>query len=284
MAPLIPTRHSVEAAGKLGSGFAGSFVLHAAAALALVVWAFFSHAGQKWGSADATAGSIQATMVSSIPLPPKVPTADQNNVLATERPSVAPAPPAAPAVQAPKPDAIPIPTRQTKVPPTPKQAEKTTPAPPKQIARTTPSVSPSMHPVVPTQPVNKAVTGETSGIRTAMSSVQNRAGTSSINVADQAFGARFGYYVQLITQKVAQQWYTSLLDQNAPGHRVYINFDIQRDGTPSNIRIAQPSGDTTLDQTALSAVRHIDTFPPLPDAYAGSHINVTYYFDPQPHP
>jgi protein TonB len=279
----IRTRDPIEAAGRLGGAFAGSFLLHAAVALLLVFWAYFSHSGQKWGAENATAGSIQATMVSAIPLPPKVPT-DQNNVLATEHPSIAPAPPAPLAVQIPKPDDIPIPARQIKVPPTPKPAEKTTPAPPKQIAKTTPSVAPSLHPVVPTQPVNKATTGESSGIRTAMSSIQNRAGTSSINVSDQAFGSRFGYYVQQITQKVASQWYTSLLDQNAPGHRVYINFDIQRDGTPTNIRIAQPSGDTTLDQSGLSAVRHIDTFPPLPDAYAGSHINVTYYFDPQPHP
>ena len=119
MAALIPTRHSVQAAGQLGSGFAGSFMLHGAVVLALALWAYFSHSGQKWGSNDATAGAIQATMVSAIPLPPKVPT-DENSVLATERPSVAPAPPAPPAVQAPKPDAIPIPTRQTKVPPTPK--------------------------------------------------------------------------------------------------------------------------------------------------------------------
>ena len=282
MPPLIPTRHSVQAAGQLGGGFAGSFVLHAAVVLLLVAWAFFSHAGEKWGSETATAGSIQATMVSAIPLPPKVP-ADENNVLATEHPSVAPAPPAPLTAQIPKPDAIPIPERQIKVPPKQKPAEKTTPAPPKQVAKNTPSVAPPVHAVVPPQPVNKATTGE-AGIRTAMSSIQNRAGTSSINVADQAFGARFGYYVQQITQKVSSQWYTSLLDQNAPGHRVYINFDIQRDGTPSNIKIAQPSGDASLDQTALSAVRHIDSFPPLPEAYAGSHINVTYYFDPQPHP
>ena len=283
MPPLIPTRHSVQAAGQLGGGFARSFVLHAVIALSLVVWAYFSRPGEKWGAENATAGAIQATMVSAIPLPPKVPT-DQNNVLATEHPSIAPAPPAPLTAQIPKPDAIPIPTRQIKVPPVQKPAEKTTPAPPKQMAKVTPpSVAPSTHAVVPPQPVNKATTGE-AGIRTAMSSIQNRAGTSSINVADQAFGSRFGYYVQQITQKVASQWYTSLLDQSAPGHRVYINFDIGRDGTPINIRIVQPSGDATLDQTALSAVRHIDTFPPLPDAYAGSHINVTYYFDPQPHP
>ena len=88
--------------------------------------------------------------------------------------------------------------------------------------------------------------------------------------------------MQQITQKVAQQWYTGMLDSRATGHRVYITFQVERDGSPTQIAIAQPSGDPTLDQTALAAVRHIDTFGPLPDGYTGSHINVTYYFDPPP--
>jgi len=282
MASQITTRHAIQAEGKLGGGFAGSFALHAAIAVLLVAWAYLSHNGQRWGAADATAGSIQATMVSAIPLPPKQPT-NQENVLATDRPSPAPVPPAPPAIEAPKPEAIPIPAKQAKAPPTPKQAEKTAPAPPKQIAKNTPATTPATHPL-PAQPTNKATTGEAAGLRIAMSSVQTRAGTSSVSVSDQAFGSRFAYYVQQITQKVASQWYTNLLDANASGHRVYINFDIQRDGSASNIRIMQPSGDSTLDQTALGAVRRIDTFPPLPDAYGGNRINVTYYFDPPAHP
>ena len=269
MAPLIPTRHSTQAAGKLGKGFAGSFALHSAAAALLVAWAFVSHTGRNWGAENANAGAIQATMVSSIPLPPKQPV-DANNVLATESPSPAPEPPKPKAIEAPKPEAIPIPVK------TPKPTK-----PPKVADRTTPQPIPHPEPV---QPTTKATTGEAAGLRMAMSSVQTRAGTSSVNVSDQAFGSRFAYYVQQITQKVASQWYTSLLDANAGGHRVYIGFEIQRDGTPANIRILQPSGDSTLDQTALSAVRHIDTFPPLPDGYAGNRIEVTYYFDPPPHP
>ena len=94
----------------------------------------------------------------------------------------------------------------------------------------------------------------------------------------------WAYYVRQITNKVAQQWYTGMLDPRASGHRVYITFQVERDGSPTDIRIAQPSGDATLDQTALSAVQHIDTFGPLPDGYTGSHINVTYYFDAPLHP
>jgi protein TonB len=249
-----------------GGGLAGSFVLHATIAALLVSWAWITHSGENWGDVHATPGAIQATMVSDIPLPPK-PNVDQNSVLATDNPSPAPAPPAPKAIEVPQPDAIPIPAKPTKPA---KIAEKTTPAP-----------LPHPQPIQ-VQP-NKVQTGQAAP-SIPMASVQNRAGTSTIAAQDAAFGARFPWYVQQVTQKVASRWFTGMLDPRAGGHRASITFQIARDGSPSNISIAQRSGDATLDQTALHAVQEIDTFGPLPDAYGGSHINVTYYFDPPPTP
>ena len=117
-----------------------------------------------------------------------------------------------------------------------------------------------------------------------MSSTQNQAGTFSVNVTDAAFGTRFAFYIQQIDSKLAAQWYVGMLDPHATGHRVYITFQIARDGSPSHIRIEQPSGDATLDQTALSAVQHIDTFGTLPEGYQGSYVNVHYYFEAPQHP
>jgi periplasmic protein TonB len=239
-----------------GGGFAGSFLLHAILGSLLVSWAWFSHAGKTWGNSSATAGAIQASMVSSLPLPPKAPP-NPDNVLATETPSPAPAAPAPKTVEAPRPE-------------TAKVADKTTPAPP-------------LHPQPTKIQPNKAQTGEAAA-SVPLSSVQNRAGTSSVSAQDAAFGSRFPWYVQQITKKIADQWQTSMLDPQAPGHRVYITFQIARDGSVTHIQIAQRSNDNTLDQTALRAVQEIDTFPPLPDAYPGSYLNVTYYFDPPPRP
>jgi protein TonB len=258
------TTRNPTATGELGPGLTGSFLLHAAAAALLLGWGLLHRSGRNWGDASATAGAIQATMVNAIPLPPKQP-ANQENVLATETPSPAPVAPAPKTVEAPKADAIPIAATAKPA----KIADKSTPAPP-------------LHPLPVKIDPTKAQTGEATGVRIAMSSAQTRAGTVSVDVPDAGFGARFAYYVQQITQKVASQWYTGMLDPQAGGHRVYITFQVERDGTPTHIQIAQRSGDATLDQTALSAVQHIDTFGPLPDAYQGSHINVTYYFDPPP--
>lgn len=263
------TRGSSIAAtnGQLNGGFAGSFLLHGAAAALLLGWAWISHSGQNWGSASATAGAIQATMVTAIPLPPKQPTS-QDNVLATDAPSPAPIAPAKHTIEVPRPDAIPIPLKPTRPA---KIADKATPPPP-------------LHPQPAKVEPNKAPSGEAPGLRIAMSSTETRAGTVSVGVSDSAFGSQFAYYVRMINQQVARQWYTSMLDPQASGHRVYITFQVEHDGSLSHIQIAQPSGDATLDQTALSAVRHIDSFGPLPDLYRGNYINVTYYFDPPPRP
>jgi periplasmic protein TonB len=269
MSITLSTRHTILRKDPLGPGFAGAFALHAAAVGVLLGWAYLTHSGQHWGNADATNGAIQATMVNSVvPLPQKQPV-DPNNVLATESPSPAPIAPAPHTVEAPKADAIPIPVKPT-TKPLP-AADKTTPPPP-------------LHPQPAKVDPNKAQTGEAGGVRVAMSSTQTHAGTFSVGVTDTAFGTRFAFYIQQINQKLASQWYVGMLDGQASGHRVYITFQIARDGSPSNIKIEQPSGDATLDQTALNAVRHIDTFGPLPDAYQGSYVNAQYYFEAPPHP
>ena len=48
-----------------------------------------------------------------------------------------------------------------------------------------------------------------------MSATQTRAGTISVGTTDAAFGARYAYYVAQIKQKVASQWYTTMLDPSA---------------------------------------------------------------------
>jgi protein TonB len=250
----------------LGGGIAGALGLHVAAAGILLSWAWVFHSGKTWGSPSAISGAVQATMVSDVPLAPKAPT-NPDNVLAPEAPSPAPITATQHTVEAPKPDAIPI---ETPTPKPAKVAEKAAPTPPP-------------HPQPSKPEPDKAQTGDATGTHITMSSVQTTAGTVNV-IPDAGFGARFAYYVQQITQKVASRWETGMLDPQASGHRVYITFQVERDGSLSHVEIFRRSGDATLDETALSAVQRIDTFGPLPDAYTGSHINVTYYFDPPPRP
>lgn len=263
--PVVEEQSREAAATK--KNLVASLLLHGIVLGGLLASALLFHkSGEAWGDKADVAGAVQATMVNSIPLPPRVqPTVD--NVLASESPSPVPPPPAPKAEPPPKPTDIPIVRPPEKKQPPPKIAERPAPESAKRPPVTTPP--------------DRATSGETAGLRVAMTAVENRAGTSSTNVTDSAFGQRYAYYVRQLTQRVAQQWFTQTLDSGAPGHRVYISFRIERDGTPSQITIAKPSGDATLDASALRALQRIDSFAPLPDSYGGSYINVQYYFDPK---
>ena len=201
-------------------------------------------------------------MVSAIPLPQTHPPSD--NVLATENPSPAPAPPVPKAAPIPIPDAIPIPE---KIKPTVKTAEKAAPTPVKRVPP-------------PPPPQNKATYGEQAGLRVAMSSTQTRNGTVSIAVENGDFGSRFGWYVEVVKRKVAENWMTQEVDPQGYGRKVYITFQISRDGTPGSVKIDKSSGDASLDYSAQHALQRIDTFGPLPAGYNGSYLNVDYYFEP----
>jgi protein TonB len=242
-----------------GGSFARSLVLHAIVAGSIVGLAYFHFRGAEWGEQAATAGAIQATMVSSLPLPPKQRELD-TGVLTSEAPSPAPVTAKEKTEPPPKPDEVPIPEKQVKPV---KPAERPMPIPPK-------------HPQpAPPQPT-KAVTGETAGIRIPQSTIELKNGTASMTVQDRTFGARFAYYVNIVNRTVAQNWYTQEADpRGSAGRSVTVLFDINRDGTPSNPRIETRSGSPSLDQSAMRAVQRVEGFGPLP---AGDHITVEYTF------
>jgi protein TonB len=229
---------------------------------AIFCWALLSHKGKSWGEHDVTAGAIQATMVSALPLPPRQRTLD-DGVLTSEKPSPAPVTAKEKTEPPPSPKELAIPTKVSKPV---KTEEKPTPEPPKHVQPTLP------------QPT-KAVTGETAGIRIAQATMQLKNGTASVTVQDQTFGSRFAYYVNIVNRKVAQNWYTQEADPRASeGKRVTIIFDINRDGLPSNVRIGNRSGSPSLDTSAMRALQRVqdEGFGPLPQ---GDHITVEYSFD-----
>src|ERR1700679_3274757 len=89
-AQLQYARDEAPDSDRLGVNFAGSLLLHGLVPPFIVGWAcFFPHRGSNWGENPSSAGAIQATMGSSIPLPPTQRTLD-TGVLTSEAPSPAP--------------------------------------------------------------------------------------------------------------------------------------------------------------------------------------------------
>jgi protein TonB len=209
-----------------------------------------------WGN-SASGGAIQVNLVSdALPLPTDQP--PNNNVLTTETPSQAPAPPAAKAKQAEDEKAIAIAGKQLK--------------PVKQTAPKTQQHQP------PPKQDNLAQYGEQSGsfVQRAVQSQTASSGPASINVGD--FGTRFGWYVDGINRKMATSWYKAEVDPRTPrGARVYLTFTIRRDGSPADVQIDRASGSTTLDRSCQRGVQRVDTFGALPSAYNSSTLKVSYY-------
>lgn len=264
----MPAVKQGEAVREMSTGkeLAAALILHALVIGGIIAGGLvFSRRGEHWGDSQQLAGAVQATMVNSIPLPPRV-QPKQDNVLASDNPSIAP-PPAKEATEPPpKPTDVPVPV---------KRIDKT----PKKVAEKASEATPPKYQPPHVEP-QRATSGATGGVRIAMQAVTTKVGTSAINVTDQSFGARFGYYVRQMNQRISQQWYTQTLDPRSQGLRVYMTFRIDRSGAISNVRIVQSSGDRTLDQSAVRALERIDTLSALPEDYHGSYIDVQYYFEP----
>ena len=63
---------------------------------------------------------------------------------------------------------------------------------------------------------------------------------------------------------------------NAAGHRVYIVFDIQPNGTPANVRIEQTGGVPALDLSAVRTIQRIDSFGDTP---THDKVSVEFWFE-----
>ena len=263
MATHLTFTRNDPTAENFGTNFAGSIALHLLIAALIFGSALLFHKrGTSWGENASTAGAIQATMVSSLPLPPKQRELD-TGVLTSESPSPAPIVTKERTEPPPTPNEVAIPEKTKPI----KQAEKPTPAPPK-------------HPQPAPEQPTKAATGETAGIRIPQATMELKSGTASISVEDRTFGSRFAYYVNIVNRTVAQNWYTQEADPRASlGKSVTLTFDINRDGVPSNARVETRSGSPSLDLSAMRAVQRVEGFGPLPQ---GDHITVEYTFHYQP--
>ena len=270
----LPTRTSTHTTEKVSHGFALALALHGVVVAGLFAAVYLSHrANPHWGDKDPTAGSIQASMVNALPLPPRQRFLDKA-VLASDNPSVAPTPPPpAPELK------VKADSAKPKAEPPPRPDEVLIPnkaSPPKLTARTAEKpapVTPKRAPVTPPPPTPKATTGETAGIQIPQSISQLKNGTATVTIDERSFGDRYAYYIRLISQKINQSKQQETDPPETRGKRTAVRFTIDRDGTPIDVETASRSGSAALDTSTLRAIQRIDTFGPLPQ---GDHITITF--------
>jgi protein TonB len=243
----------------------GSVAFHGGMIAAFIAMTVISPAGkvEHWGDPNGGGfGSVAVNAVPSIPLPNR---ASVPNPVANDTESQVPQAPskvkAQPKVKAPEPDAIPIKSRYAKQRPAPQAAA------PNKWNDQQPYKSNQLY---------------TTGGSAASSPLYNQPGGGGVGIGTNSpFGTQFGYYANLLREKVAAAWRTADVNarvQSAPP--VTVSFTIRRDGSlaPGLPRIVQTSGDANLDRSAQRAVLDAAPFPQLPPQFNRNEANVELTF------
>jgi protein TonB len=249
--------------GKLGRPIALSAGLHIAFAGLLILFGFIlpNRRGDVWGGGGA-GEAMGVSLVSTIPLPANA--VQTQNVVANESKGLTKS---KPLEKENEPDAIPIPDKNT----------KTKSKPVVSASKTKPQPTPP--PETESNEVPYGQGGPVSGPYGTFS-VSGAKGGFGFQGGGGDFGSTYAWYVRVVQQKVSENWLKYLIDPNIhQANRVYLLFDINRSGQPTNVQVEQSSGVPSLDQSAVRAIQRIDTFGPLPPAYAGNKVTVEFWFD-----
>ena len=115
----------------------------------------------------------------------------------------------------------------------------------------------------------------------AVSPMFKQVGGGGIGIGQNApIGKNFGWYAELIRQKVAEHWRQ---DEVSPGVRTsnpaIVTFVIQRDGSVKDIRLAKVSGVSALDFSAQRAIQEAAPFPKLPDQFDKDSAAIEFWFE-----
>jgi TonB family protein len=103
-------------------------------------------------------------------------------------------------------------------------------------------------------------------------------GQGGLNLGE--FGDKYGWYVNAVRTRVSSNWLLSMISPNlASAPRVYVTFDIERNGNVENVKVTQSSGIPEVDRSALRAVLASNPFGPLPPDYPSGRVSVEIFFD-----
>jgi periplasmic protein TonB len=238
--------------------FVQSVALHAGVAGLLVLSTIsFQSKREVWGGPTHAGDAVAVNAVKSIPLPSRT---GHVNPVANDTESQVP--------QAAKPE----PKKQVKIP-----EEKAIPLKSRTAQKQPKQQAQQRYRPEPLRE-NQVTSAQAPA---AVSPLFQKPGGGAVGLGqNNSLGSRFGAYADLVAQRVTEKWQTSgMAGQSAP--MVIITFDIQRDGSVRNAKVAQRSGNSTLDYSALRAVMDAAPFPPLPAEYDRNVANVELQFQLQ---
>jgi protein TonB len=231
-----------------------AFLLHAGVAAALLVSAFSKPMRITRDRAVAIrlvrAGPIRAPQVQAAPAPPAPAVA--------ERPKIEKPPPE---------DEVPKPSKEALLLPA-KEKDKKKPTPP--------PISRPGNPVN-TPAVNLPSAGEESPGPATNAPASGAGGTAGIGgfKIDQA-DFKYPIYIDRMVAIMSMNWFKpAQIVQTNP----VVHFQIQRDGTITDVQLVSPSGLPFVDRAAMRAVYASSPLPPLPTDYSGPHLGIQVVFE-----
>ncbi len=249
---------------KLRSYLIYSIVFHVLFSVAVLSASFFERRGNTWGGVGGNLGGTKVNLVTSagIPMPKESVVTDSKAVdptkgLHKEEP---PKPPE------PKTDA-------TKIP----KFTKEKPLPPSRPSRTLENKTPTPDNAVP---YGK---GGNPDLPTGYS--PNPGASSGVATQGQGggdFGGRYPWYVDGVRARIRKAWDQSTIEPAVrAAHRAHavMTFRINADGSVTNIRLFQTSGNQSMDYSAQRALLSLGSLNRLPNDYIGSYVDVTFDFD-----
>jgi protein TonB len=248
---------------RLGGTLLLSIVLHGLLFILSVGYtALGPRLGGGWGRSWGAGGATRVSAVSSLPgVPLPAPMLATRSTLATQNPGL---------YQTETPGKLEPPSATTEIP---KFQQEVAPERAVRVAK-------RLQKEAVETPENAVPFGLGGKPSLAYTQFVNSAGEGSLGFGDANFGERYSWYVAAVRNRVSSNWLLSTISPSiltAP--RVYLNFDITRDGTVTNARITQSSGVSQVDRSALRAVLASNPLGPLPPDYSGDRVSVEFYFD-----
>ncbi len=247
----------------LGGPFVRAVGLHLGIVAMVVGWSYFELNGhvEKWGDPKSLGGGAVSITPVSIPLPQRE---GRINKVANDTDSQVPAPP--------KPE----PKKKVKIPEPDAISLKSKVKQPKQKSKPEPEAPPRKYTNVP-DPKPNQVYSRTGQALTSPTFAQAQGGGGVGSGSQSPFGNRFGWYEQLLRERVAQNWRSQELDSRIR-QRVSVMFDILRNGTIRNVRVSQSSGNFALDQSAQRAIIQANPLPALPKEFERDVATIEFWF------
>ncbi len=245
--------------------FFRSVIFHGLMIAAFLSGSYFERQGELWGGVGSKSAGTKVSLVSSAGLPmPREEMVTESKVVdptrSLHKEELKPPPPE------PKTDA-------TKIP----KFQKEKPLPPSPKSRTLENKMPEPDNAIPGQ-------GGSPNLPTGYSQTPGASsqGVAAIGQGGGDFAGRYPWYVDAVRSRVEQSWDQTTIDPaTRAAHRAHavMTFRINGNGSISNIRIVQSSGNSSMDYSAMRALQSIDAFRPLPNDYMGKYVDVTFDFD-----